>query len=95
MRFGNKCDQVIGADERCEDDERERHTALEFEVVAPERPEGNNNALKVTTAIPMSKNPISRCHPAAGPQALPLATASGRKIWPTADPTSTQATASK
>ena len=42
VRFGNKSDQVIGADKRREDDQRERHTALEFEVVASERPERNN-----------------------------------------------------
>jgi hypothetical protein len=42
VRFGNKSDQVIGANKSREDDQRERHTALEFEVIASERPEGNS-----------------------------------------------------
>jgi hypothetical protein len=33
---------MIGAYKSREDDQRERHTALKFAVVASERPEGNN-----------------------------------------------------
>jgi hypothetical protein len=42
VRFGNESDQVFGADKGGEDDQSERHAAVEFDVVASEGAESNN-----------------------------------------------------
>jgi len=57
VRFGNKSEQVIGAYKGGEDNQSERHTAVEFEVAASQCAEGNNrhpNVEESNLALPSS-----------------------------------------